>query len=847
MKAAAFAILRILGVFLLLWLKTVTVKSQTQNDWWYFGSGAGLHFAQTGAVPDLSSTMYAQEGCASMSTPLGELLFYTNGNEVYDTTHQVMPNGIVGIGVFSISSTQSSLIIRKPNSNHLFYIFTTVQPEGGAYQDTTGFRFSVVDMHLNGGLGDVVDTLRKVRVRLRTQEKVTATRSTAFNGWWVCVTSNDSTQILAFRLTETGLDTVPVISAFTPTFVQNATNTYTGYMRISPNGKFLAANFRANANATGIFSFDNYNGTASLIGDYPNGNINFSPYGMEFSVGSNRLYIGVSTGEIVQYDVHQLPNYASFLGSADTVGKKQTIGRAALQSGPDGKIYIARGSIPYVDVIHRPELTGAEIQLQDSAIFLQDRVSRFGLPNNLLYLLPKISGHCIDDTTWFQAINAAYDSVHWYFNDAGSGITYASGDTVSHVYSDTGLYEVQILGYMGSINDTFIRSIRIYPRAKLQLPEDTTLCFGDSLILDVNQPYASFDWSDGTHGYTTTVVNNATLWVTVNGMCDTLSDTLSAHFATPVEFSLPVDTVICNLDTWLLALSDTFYLDEIKWNTGESTLSVSITKTGNYSVTASNACGTFMDSINVEFYDVPIKLFSNDTTICEDAPIYFSPKVLPNTSYLWSDSSQNTYIRIDSSVQLWLTAMNPCGSQTDSIFVHLVSPDRSSLGADTFVCPGSEVILNAFVPNASYLWNADGSVGAQFQHDSAIVVVDSGLYIVTVTEEPCHFILSRRIRWDEDLCIPCKFETPNVFTPNSDGINDTYSVSNLCNNLTYSVTIFNRWGQVVFKQDHATGSTKWDGAINGSLASEGTYFVLIEFLSPDGKEKFIHATTILMR
>ena len=94
------------------------------------------------------SPLYTSEGTAAMSDAIGKLRFFTNGVEVYDSTKTIMPNGSGLMG--DVSTTQSALIVPKPASSNQYYIFTAGADGAG------DFRYSIVDMTLNLGLGDVI-------------------------------------------------------------------------------------------------------------------------------------------------------------------------------------------------------------------------------------------------------------------------------------------------------------------------------------------------------------------------------------------------------------------------------------------------------------------------------------------------------------------------------------------------------------------------------------------------------------------------------------------------------------------------------------------------------------------
>jgi hypothetical protein len=124
------------------------IFGQKQGNIWYFGNNAGIDFNNATPKPLGNSALKTLEGCATVSNSKGELLFYTNGITVWNKNHLPMPNGTGLLG--DTSSTQSAVIVPQPLTPNIFYVFT-VDAEGRA----NGLQYSIVDMSLNGGLGDV--------------------------------------------------------------------------------------------------------------------------------------------------------------------------------------------------------------------------------------------------------------------------------------------------------------------------------------------------------------------------------------------------------------------------------------------------------------------------------------------------------------------------------------------------------------------------------------------------------------------------------------------------------------------------------------------------------------------
>ena len=80
---------------------------------------------------------------------------------------------------------------------------------------------------------------------------------------------------------------------------------------------------------------------------------------------------------------------------------------------------------------------------------------------------------------------------------------------------------------------------------------------------------------------------------------------------------------------------------------------------------------------------------------------------------------------------------------------------------------------------------------------------------------------------------------PNAFSPNDDGRNDRFQVGYIGQLMEYQMTVFNRWGGLVFQSDDPL--LGWDGkAHNGQLAETGVYTYIIEYLllpaTPTGEE-----------
>lgn len=86
---------------------------------------------------------------------------------------------------------------------------------------------------------------------------------------------------------------------------------------------------------------------------------------------------------------------------------------------------------------------------------------------------------------------------------------------------------------------------------------------------------------------------------------------------------------------------------------------------------------------------------------------------------------------------------------------------------------------------------------------------------------------------------PCQITIYNGFTPDGDGLNDTWIIENIDNFDNNTVSIFNRWGNKVWSTTNYNNTTNfWDGKNNnGAALTSGTYFYIIEIDNGTGVKK----------
>jgi gliding motility-associated-like protein len=81
----------------------------------------------------------------------------------------------------------------------------------------------------------------------------------------------------------------------------------------------------------------------------------------------------------------------------------------------------------------------------------------------------------------------------------------------------------------------------------------------------------------------------------------------------------------------------------------------------------------------------------------------------------------------------------------------------------------------------------------------------------------------------------------NTFTPNGDGVNDTWTIDGIENDYSALIRVYNRYGSLVF--ENRGQYTPWNGQYQGKRLPPGTYYYIIS--AKNGKQTFTGSVTIL--
>lgn len=622
-------------------------KAQKQYYNWYFGNKAGVTFNTDPPSAITNSQMYTNEGCATISSPDGKLLFYTDGVNVWDSTHTKMPNGIGLKGSFT--STQSATILQRPDSPHLFYIFTIADQNSD-----DGLQYSEINMKLNFGKGDIVSNRKNVKLNTPMCEKLCAVKNRNGKDFWIVSVKINSDSIFAYNVSSLGVNLKPVVSKSGFGIFGRNYGKEIGYLKISPNGKKIAyANSGCDTLAIG--NFDDLTGKVSNIWK-----LNcVQCYGIEFSPSTNYLYVTSSNSNIVlRYNILAANRFA-LIASKKIIADSFTQ-PGALQLGPDGKIYIS--DFKYLSVIHEPD--SINCYPQKNAVYLEGKYCSWGLPSFFINSFIRSSNKlnlgndtniCLGDSITLS-----------YKLNLGNRIKWNNGDSTQKIIvKKQGIYSAIVTTQDGKIlYDTI--NITVGPKFKVFIGNDTAFCGQFSHLIKASSGFAKYNWNTGSTSMQITVNSKGIYIVKVldSNSCPS-GDTIAIDQIKKPVIKLSYDSINCK---YVYLSIDTLKGLSYLWSTNETTNTIQVNKKAWYSVTAKHQFCSNTDSILVDKLTKPEIDLGTDTSLCLNEIIL---KTKEQGTYLWNTGQKTPSIIVNQLGKYMLTVTRNNCSATDSVEVKL--------------------------------------------------------------------------------------------------------------------------------------------------------------------------------
>ncbi len=315
-------------------------EAQKEYNVWYFGDSAGLNFNFDPPKPLSNLHLYTFESSSSICDKNGNLLFYTNGNVIYNKERKLMMNGKMKGRHFS--AIQGSMVLPMPYNDSLYYIILSSEEESTYTGKIDSLLYMVVNIKLDSGRGAVIKS--ETPLLPRSLESFAVCQHANGRDYWL---ANQEIARDWFNCRRT------INGKFSDTIVSNNVIASDNYdyifiSKFSPDSKkvlshstYFSPKKKINYNSFFLYRFDNSTGKISDSIRIPCGEV--PVIHAEFSPDSRFLYVemiktftnqsGLFQFDLKDWDLESVLNSMTLIND----GLKHSEG---MQLGPDGRIYL---------------------------------------------------------------------------------------------------------------------------------------------------------------------------------------------------------------------------------------------------------------------------------------------------------------------------------------------------------------------------------------------------------------------------------------------------------------------------------------------------------------------------
>jgi gliding motility-associated-like protein len=668
--------------------------AQGENNIWCFGKYGGLNF-NGGSLAFYTDSIKGREGTAAVCSKSGQLLFYCDGFFVYDRSNNVMPNGAGLRG--NASSTQGVAIASVPGDDSLFYLFTV-----DAYETWGGHKllYNLVDLRLNGGLGDIRAASKNVLIDSMFSEKMLIAGSCGRN--WLLVHKIDSPIFYAYDLSKTSPFVGPVVSRSGKSY--GSLHYMVGEMKMSKNFRKIAlGNYNFGYSSLGtleLHDFDQKTGIVSnfqLLDSFNSGLVvtTGGPYGVEFSDNGKRLYATnvfwspfPSSGYgLYQYDI-SLPSLAAKRSSRLFIDR--IYGEVGMRIGPDKHIYVFVDKILPSAVngilyrITKPNLLGTACDYKYDTLVgwpNPSSIRGYSFGNRFVPLFE------INNDTNFATIEKkicegwpliisglGYDEYNWFDGDTSSRKT----------FTKPGTYWLRSKSNCMMNIDTFVISLQASD-SSFHVKKDTLVCLGTTILEVASNDVDWYRWSDGDTSKSKIITSPDTVvLITSKDNCKITFDTIKVKPIMPTYAYYNRDTLVCPLS--YIVLTARVGSDKYIWFDGDTGSAKKIKAiNGKYWVKSQKDCAIIIDTFRIIETPTLVTTTKNDFNICGDKELtIFGIAGMEN--YLWNTGAETRDITTISSGKYWVKSGKDCQLNVDTFYLKKKPFSVFNVVKDTSIC-----------------------------------------------------------------------------------------------------------------------------------------------------------------
>lgn len=465
---------------------------------------------------------------------------------------------------------------------------------------------------------------------------------------------------------------------------------------------------------------------------------------------------------------------------------------------------------------------------------------------------------------------ATYGNVNfwrWDFGIAQTTTDISSLENPEYIYTNTGTYTTTlIVASNKGCRDTITRQVSILDNAPFSIEGDTLICSIDTVQLNtVFNTNGVVTWSPN---YNISNVNSPNPFVSpdvtttyVASFLDEFgcaaSDSITIRVIDFVQISLPSDTSICLTDDFVMPLETDgviFTWTPATFLDDPSIKNPLVTATSNISYTVrSEVGGCFAEAtINVNPVPYPVADAGPDQRIClgtsanlraTGGSIYKWSPVL----YLNNTNIANPLVQSPGGTMRYIVEVRDvlgCPKPAyDTVVVSVLNLVANAGPRDTVIVVGQPLQLNG-TGGEIFRWTpATGLSDPNIPNPRSTGLTTDIDYVLTVTNDincrSTDTISVKVFNVEPDLYVP------GAFTPDGDGLNETFRPIPIGMRSIDAFKVYNRWGQLIYSEKIT--NTGWDGRFKGILQDAGTYVWYAEGVTYLGKKITKKGSVILIK
>ncbi len=422
-------------------------KDVMRNNKWYFSTDPKLNIvdftnASSTQLPLIDSSPiqsnYQYASRSFINDTSGNLLFYSNGGDIYDKTFSLMQNGDSITPIYPDCLFDGVLILPQPDNDSIYYVFSVTNDTPcvnfGQY-----IYYSVVNANANNGKGTVISKGNLLfSTNYLTKGFLKAVRHGNGRDWWLVIKNMDGNGFYRFLFTKNGIQNFPLQTIGLPFIMGDSWQA-----EFSPKGdKFamIAGNGTYEHDTTffSIYDFDRCTGLLSNPIQYPIFRVDtfLDQFAICFSPDNKMLYWS-NADSIFQYDLvtHLSTNVAVFDSTNIDpfyvgLNMQRQFVFHYMEPGSDGRIYLGT-FVNKLHYINHPNVAGVGCDVHQNAITIPSIANcfNFNVPN---YSMPPVWGSACDTLTGISEYEIEND-IGLYPNPTNDRFTIQSGGNFSDV------------------------------------------------------------------------------------------------------------------------------------------------------------------------------------------------------------------------------------------------------------------------------------------------------------------------------------------------------------------------------------------------------------------------------